>query len=217
MAILMTWDRTKDLDEVLQIHNVFLNVSKGQTAKEIDLKEAFGTTDLDKVILEILQKGELQVNSEERVQQLSMVTREVATIVADKCVNPRTKTPYPVGMIEQALSELHFSPNLTKPAKVQALEMIKKLEGQSKFPIARAQMRLQVRMPGEDANKFEQQIRPLMASVESEDKDQSEINVICLIDPGQFRVMTETVAKITKGRGSVLVHSLKDLKDSSNL
>lgn len=35
----------KDLDEVLQTHTVFVNVSKGQVAKKEDLVKAFGTDD----------------------------------------------------------------------------------------------------------------------------------------------------------------------------
>ncbi|KAG3259744.1 SBDS, ribosome maturation factor [Ictidomys tridecemlineatus] len=35
----------KDLDEVLQTHSVFVNVSKGQVAKKEDLISAFGTDD----------------------------------------------------------------------------------------------------------------------------------------------------------------------------
>ncbi|XP_061868260.1 ribosome maturation protein SBDS-like [Colius striatus] len=35
----------KDLDEVLQTHTVFVNVSKGQVAKKEDLVRAFGTDD----------------------------------------------------------------------------------------------------------------------------------------------------------------------------
>lgn len=43
----------KDLDEVVQIENVFLNVSKGQVAPQEDLQKAFGTTDREKVTLEV--------------------------------------------------------------------------------------------------------------------------------------------------------------------
>lgn len=42
----------KDLDEVLQISNVFMNVSKGEVAKAGDLKKAFGTSDRDEVTKE---------------------------------------------------------------------------------------------------------------------------------------------------------------------
>lgn len=51
----------KDLDEVLQTTNIFANVGKGINAKKEDLQEAFGTTDEEKICVEILAKGELQV------------------------------------------------------------------------------------------------------------------------------------------------------------
>lgn len=206
---------TKDLDEVLQSHIVFLNVSKGQTAKDSDLKEVFGTTDVDKIIQEILAKGELQLGSEERDHQLHNISKEIATIVADKCVNPRTKIPYPVGIIEQALSELHFAPTLAKNAKQQALEAIKLLEKQDRFPIARAQMRLLISCPMADAKKVQEAITPHLSQVENESKD-TDLKLTCLIDPGHFRTITESVAKLTKGKGSVQLISLKDLKESSD-
>lgn len=206
--------RTKDLDEVLQSRLIFLNVSKGQTAKESDLMASFGTVDVDRVILEILQKGEVQVGSEERGQQIQMMVREVATIVADKCVNPRTKTPYPVSMIEQALAELHFSPNLNKSAKQQALETIKLLEKQEKFPISRAQMRLSIQASMADSSKVLEAVKPLLAAIESEEHE-GQLLLTCLIEPGQFRAVTESVAKATKGKGAVNMISLRDLKESS--
>lgn len=107
------------MDEVLQIHSVFINVSKGQLAKKEDLLAAFGTDKSDQIIVEILNKGEVQVSGMERDAQLGSSFREIATIVADKCVNPLTKLPYPVGMIEKAMNDLHFSVNFNKNSKQQ--------------------------------------------------------------------------------------------------
>jgi ribosome maturation protein SDO1 len=45
--------REKDLDEVLQISNVFLNVSKGEVAKSNDLKKSFGTDDRNAIAREV--------------------------------------------------------------------------------------------------------------------------------------------------------------------
>lgn len=96
-----------DLDNVLQIPNVFLNVSKGQTAPSADLAKAFGKdVPTDDIILEILNKGELQVGERERAAQLERVHNEVVGIVASKLVDPRTKRVYTTGMIEKALDML---------------------------------------------------------------------------------------------------------------
>ncbi|KAL2156333.1 hypothetical protein VTH82DRAFT_1078 [Thermothelomyces myriococcoides] len=96
-----------DLDNVLQIPNVFLNVSKGQTAPSAELAKAFGKDkSVDDIILEILRKGELQVGEKERSAQLERVHNEVISIVASRLVDPRTKRVYTPGMIEKALDML---------------------------------------------------------------------------------------------------------------
>ncbi|ORY16377.1 SBDS protein C-terminal domain-domain-containing protein [Clohesyomyces aquaticus] len=97
----------KDLDNVLQIPNVFTNVSKGQVAPKADLQKAFGAkATTDEIVLEILNKGELQVGDKERHAQLDRVHHEVIDIVAGKLVDPRTKRVYTTGMIEKALEQL---------------------------------------------------------------------------------------------------------------
>lgn len=97
----------KDLDNVLQIHNVFLNVSKGQTAPNADLEKAFGKgVSRDEVVLEILNKGEIQVGDKERGAELDRMHKEVIDIVAGKVVDPKTKRVYTAGMIEKALAML---------------------------------------------------------------------------------------------------------------
>lgn len=42
-----------NLDDVLQISNVFVNVSKGEVAKSQDLQKAFGTVERDDVVKEV--------------------------------------------------------------------------------------------------------------------------------------------------------------------
>lgn len=50
---LLLFFREKDLDEVLQTHSVFVNVSKGQVAKKEDLSKAFGTDDLTEICKQV--------------------------------------------------------------------------------------------------------------------------------------------------------------------
>ncbi|RFU31031.1 hypothetical protein B7463_g5312, partial [Scytalidium lignicola] len=96
-----------DLDNVLQIPNVFLNVSKGQTAPSSDLAKCFGPkASVNDIILEILNKGEIQVGEKERAAQLERVHNEVVSFVASKLVDPKTKRVYTTGMIEKALDML---------------------------------------------------------------------------------------------------------------
>ena len=97
----------KDLDNVLQIPNVFISVSKGQVAPTQDLAKSFGPkTPLDDIILEILNKGDIQVGEKERHAQLDRTHREVLDIIAGKLVDPSSKRVYTTGMLEKALDQL---------------------------------------------------------------------------------------------------------------
>lgn len=95
-----------DLDNVLQVNNVFLNVSKGQVAPNDELKKAFPGMTREEVVLEILKKGEIQVGEKERAQELERIHREVIDIVAGRLVDPKSKRVYTTGMIEKALDQL---------------------------------------------------------------------------------------------------------------
>ncbi|MED6235588.1 hypothetical protein ATANTOWER_029634 [Ataeniobius toweri] len=117
----MSWRSAaeKDLDEVLQTHSVFVNVSKGQMAKKEDLLKAFGSDDQTEICKQILAKGELQVSEKERQSQLETMFRDIASIVAEKCVNPDTKRPYTVSLIERAMKDIHYSVKPSKSTKQQ--------------------------------------------------------------------------------------------------
>ena len=92
---------------MLQIPEVFLNVSKGQTAPKADLEKAFGAKrSREDVVLEILNTGEIQVGEKERHAELERMHTEVIDIVAGKLVDPKTKRVYTPGMIEKALDIL---------------------------------------------------------------------------------------------------------------
>lgn len=211
---------TKDLNEVLQSRQPFLNVSKGQVAKSTDLKEAFGTDEVDKIVLEILIKGEIQVSAKERGSQMESLTREIATIVSQKCVDPRTKLPISISLIEQAMTErLHFNPNLTRSAKQQALEVIKALttgNSGSGLSIARALMRLTVNVPPPEElqSKVKAACLPHFKQIEQEEVDEhGDVHWTVLVEPGSFKQVNEEVAKISRGRGTVHTLSLKVLND----
>ncbi|ORZ02161.1 putative Shwachman-Bodian-diamond syndrome protein [Syncephalastrum racemosum] len=202
-----------DLDEVLQIHNVFINVSKGQVASKDDLNKCFKTDDVDKVIQEILKKGELQVAEKERSNQLESMWRDIATIVTDHCVNPQTKRPYTVTMIEKAMQELHLSVNPKRSSKSQALDVIKQLQEKQILPIQRAQMRVRVTLPqSKETKKLREKLVPLVTSVEDEEFE-GEYELIALVDPGKYREINDLLQTETKGKGQLEIMNLRETKE----
>lgn len=206
----------KDIDEVLQIHSVFTNVSKGAVAKKEDLLAAFKTENITEICKEILMKGELQVSEKERQTEMSAMLKEIATNVAEKCVDPETKRPYPVTMIEKAMKDIHYSVKPNKNAKQQVLEVIGLLKAH--LPIERAHMRIQVTLGStKEAKQIIEKLKPLSASIEHDDWNTGCTTLICLIDPGQFKPIDELIRKETKGHGRLELLDLKNVVDEEIL
>ncbi|GAA5859511.1 hypothetical protein JCM1840_004647 [Sporobolomyces johnsonii] len=187
-----------DLSEVIQIDNVFTNVSKGAVAPANDLEKAFGTHDVQEIMMQILKKGELQVGEKERAVELEDLKREICTEVAARCVDPNTQRPHTVGMIEKAMNEAGYNVVAGKAAKAQALDLIKVLQAQKSLPIARAQMRVRITMSSKEGKKIKEKLMPLISKVEDDDWS-DEWELVALIDPGSFRLIDELLQKEVKG------------------
>ncbi|KAH3680146.1 hypothetical protein WICMUC_000547 [Wickerhamomyces mucosus] len=193
----------KDIDEVLQIPQVFLNVSKGQVAPNDDLQKSFGTTNQDKIVMEILQKGEIQLSEKERQAKGSQIQAEVLQIISTKCINPRNKKRYPPTMIQKALAELKLNIVTTKAAKTQALEAIRALVSAQIIPIVRAKMRIKITLESKEAKKLSERLMPLLGDIDSEDSGRFH-EVISLIDPVNYRELVELIDNNKNGSIEVL-------------
>uniref|UniRef100_A0AAY4D6Y0 Ribosome maturation protein SBDS n=1 Tax=Denticeps clupeoides TaxID=299321 RepID=A0AAY4D6Y0_9TELE len=180
----MSWrSGERDLDEVLQ------------TNSRRDLSKAFGTDDSTEICKQILAKGEVQVSDKERQSQLEQMFRDIATIVAEKCLC-------------HCLDLMTLTSALA--CTVLALEVIRQLK--DTMQIQRAHMRLRFVLPAKDGKRLKEKLKPLLKVVESEDFEE-ELEMVCLIDPGCFREIDELIRCETKGKGSLEVLSLKDVEE----
>jgi len=199
-----------DISEVLQIDNVFTNVSKGMLANTKDLTDAFGTTDKALVCKEILDKGELQVSEKERGALFESMMRDVATIVADKSINPENNRPYTVTMIQNAMKQIHYAVSINKSAKSQALDAIRKLK--DVMPIARASMLLRVISPIINKEPIIKLLCNELGLVILNELIINELDVSLdiRIDPELFRKIEESVQLLTSGQGRIEVLQFRD-------
>ncbi|KAF2862885.1 Shwachman-Bodian-diamond syndrome protein [Piedraia hortae CBS 480.64] len=221
-----------DLDNVLQIPNIFLNVSKGQVAPNEELKKAFPGMSRQDVVLEILKKGEIQVGEKERDAELERIKKEVIEFVSSRVVDPKTKRVYTSGMVEKALDQIAANPKeedgpkwrgvtTTKSAKLQALEAMKALIAHQPIPVARARMKVRVVGPAAGVKKMivspkegqeesgkvpiKDIILDWVEQVVSEDVSGEEWEVVGFVEPGAFKALSEFVSAQMRGKARVEV------------
>jgi ribosome maturation protein SDO1 len=187
----------KNIDEVLQIPQVFMNVSKGQVASSEDLKAAFNTTNIDEIIQEILKKGEIQLSEKERAQQNAKLHNEILSIISAKCINPKSKKRYPPTMIDKALKELKFNFVNARSAKSKALEAIKLLVEKQIIPIARAKMRVKVTLKTSKYENYKSEfVTEFVSALEAENIKDEETEILFLVEPENYKLLGEKIKKL---------------------
>lgn len=210
--------REKDLSEVLQIDEVFSNVSKGTVANGSDLKNAFGDKEKSEIIEIILKNGSVQVSEKERKVDLERTFKDIAQVIHAKCVNTETMRPFPVAIVETAMRDIHYSVKPNKSAKQQALSIIPQLS--EILPISRSRMRLQINVPLRHAKDIKQILSQVEENIfiESEEWNADTLDIVVLADPGNYRRITDSVQECTKGHGKCDVTDLcADETDQDNL
>ena len=63
-----------------------------------------------------------QISDKERELEFTTLFKDVAGVIADKCINPDTQRPYTLSMVERALRDVHLSVDPKRGAKQQALQ-----------------------------------------------------------------------------------------------
>lgn len=179
-------------------------------AKKEDLIKAFGKDNQAECCKEILSKGELQVSEKERHANLDSMFKEIATMCAEKCVNPETNRPYPVTVIEKAMKDAHYSIKPNKNVKSQALDVIKLLK--EHIPIEKAQMRVKISVTNCKDKKLRFDDLPKLLKVkENESWEGANGTITALIDPGNYKLI-EALHSTSRGGVSIEVLELKHVE-----
>ncbi len=137
-----------DLLSHAAVDQVFNNASKGTRPSDEKLLEAFGTTETQEVMRQIILKGEVQLTAEQRREMMESMRKKIISEIARNAINPQTKSPHPPLRIELALEEARFRVDPFKPMAVQvktAMDLLKPL-----IPIRFERSRVAVKLKGDD-------------------------------------------------------------------
>ncbi|MBS3092854.1 ribosome assembly factor SBDS [Candidatus Pacearchaeota archaeon] len=115
------------IGEVLAVDAIFVDSKKGMHAGEKDLKEAFGTNDINFVAEKIVKTGEIQLPTEYKEKQREGKEKQIVEFIVRNAVDPRTDRPYTADRIERSLDEAGV--NITnKPIESQINDILDKLK-----------------------------------------------------------------------------------------
>jgi len=143
--------KTTSLSDTLVSDTIFADANKGTKPSEERLRKAFGTTDSFQIARMILQKGILQLTTEQRKQLVEDKRKQIIAFISRHCVDPRTKLPHPPLRIERAMQQMHYSIEPFKEAEEQAKDIIKLLR--TILPLKIEQVQVTIHIPPQYASK----------------------------------------------------------------
>jgi len=100
-------------DEISSIEaegdRVFTDSKKGQVASRSDLKEGFGTDDINEVIKNIIKNGEVQLTQEHRDEAKERKFKQVVDFLVTNAIDPQSGNPHTAERIKSALEQAHVN------------------------------------------------------------------------------------------------------------
>lgn len=151
LAWLYRTGKKADMLNILVVDEIFENARKGERHKEEDLRKAFGTTDATEIASQILERGEIQLTTEQKRKLLEEKRKKIVAILARECIDPRTGAPHPPQRIEKAMEEARVGVDAFKDAEAQIDAVLKELR--PLLPLKFEKVRVAVRVPAEFAPK----------------------------------------------------------------
>jgi len=106
-----------DLDEALKFKKgesnfieaegdrIFTDSKKGQVPSEKDLKEAFGTTDINEIVKKIVKGGEVQTTQEHRDAEQEKKFRQIVDFISRNAIDPQSGNPITSERIKNAIEQ----------------------------------------------------------------------------------------------------------------
>ena len=140
-----------DLLKELAIDEIFKDAHKGSKAAEEKMVEFFGTTEPLAVAKQIIQRGEIQLTTEQRRQMLEVKRKQIVQYIAANAINPQTGAPHPPQRIENAMEEAKVHIDPFKPVEEQVKEVLDALR--PLLPIRFEKVRIAVKLSAEDSAK----------------------------------------------------------------
>ncbi len=136
-----------DLADKLALDQVFKDAKKGDKVSEEFLEKTFHTRDLVTIAREIIQKGEVQVTTDQRHQLQELKRRQIVATIARNAMNPQTGAPHPATRIDSAMTEVKYHVDPFRSVDAQVQEVLAKLR--PILPIRFDVVRVKIKVPAQ--------------------------------------------------------------------
>ena len=119
--------KISEISKVLVSDEIYSDSNKGTRVSNEKLLKAFKTDDTLKILEQILQKGELNMTTEQRRKMVDDKRKQIINFISKTYVDPKSHLPHPPLRIEQAISDARISIDPFKNTDEQIKDIVQSL------------------------------------------------------------------------------------------
>ena len=93
------------MGDVIRDNAVYTNLGKGMKAGSAELEQAFGTSEFEKVVEQIVKKGIIEVSQEFRDEALEARRKQVVDFLVRNAIDGQTGRPFTPDTLQNALKD----------------------------------------------------------------------------------------------------------------
>ncbi len=195
--------KKKDISAVLISDEIYTDSGKGTRPSSEKLLKAFKTEDQTEIAQIILEKGDLNLTTDQRRKMMEDKKKQIVTYIAKTYVDPKSHLPHPPLRIEQAMKDGRVSVDPQKSVDEQVKDIVEQLR--SIIALKSESLRLEIVIPAQFASQSYAVLKSV-GSLESEEwQNNGSLKAILEIPAAARPNVIDRLGSITKGSASVEV------------
>jgi len=196
-ALKFKMGKKANIDDIIAFPGVYHDVRKGDSIPTDELQKNFGTVDVREIARVVLERGEIQFTTEQRRRFVEDKTKEIASIISRRAVNPQTNTPHPPQRILNAMEQVgaHVDPFLNANAQVDGIVKDLKVI----LPIKFESVKIQIKIPSQYAGRAYSKLKRSYGDSDERWLNDGSLQLIIQIPAGLEAELLEKVGSLTKG------------------
>ena len=195
--------KRKDISPILVSDEIYSDSSKGTRASSEKLQKAFKTEDSIAIAEIILQKGDLNLTTDQRRKMTAEKRKQIVTFISKTYVDPKSHLPHPPLRIEQAMEDGRVSIDPHKNAEEQVKDIVEKLR--SIIPLKSENLVLEIIVPAQFAAQSYSVLKSNGTLQKEEWQSNGSLKAILEIPAAARPNVIDRLGSIIKGTASVEV------------
>ena len=195
--------KKKDISSVLVSEEIYTDSNKGTKPSTEKLFKAFKTEDLTEIAQKILEKGDLNLTTDQRRKMIEEKKKQIVSFISKTYVDPRTHLPHPPLRIEQAMKDARISVDPQRTTDDQVKDIVEKLR--SIIPLKSENLSLEIIIPAQYASQSYSVLKSTGSLKKEEWQNNGSLKAILEIPAAARPNVIDRLGSITKGSATIEV------------